>query len=218
MVDVLPFQSPLVRTSKMITSPEPSSPFSSWVVIRGTSSEATAVAVNTQSRTTAGSVKVLNKCLIDIVTPYPLDVLFYSLQSSRLEKGQTCKHRTLHKNPVKGLPGLHKNEISAYPPPRLGYERFPAGIRIRIILGYPSSNGEFKKKHLTVDVKIILHPNAEYNPSVNLAFLQVGGHSAFVLSNFRSARLGDRAVFDDLHFTHNSVKYKRHEAHRRHRV
>jgi hypothetical protein len=25
-------------------------------------------------------------------------------------------------------------------------------------------------------------------------------------------------VFDDLHFTHNSVKYKRHEAHYRHRV
>ena len=108
---------------------------------------------------------------------------------------------------------LSKGEISTHPPPRLGCGRFPAGIRIRIILEYPSSNGEFKEKHLTVDVKIILHPNAEYNPSEHLAFLQVGGHSAFVLSNFRSARLGDRVVFDDLHFTHNSVKYKRHEAH-----
>jgi len=217
MVDVLFSMALLVRTSRMITSPEPSSSFSSWVLIRGTSLEATAPAVNTQSRTTAGSVKVLNKCLIDIITPYYLAVLFYILQSSRLGKGQTCKHHTLHKSPVKGLPGLSENEISAYPP-RVGYERLPAGIPVRIILGYPSSNGEFKKKHLTVDVKIIFHPNAEYNPSVYLAFLQVGGHSAFVLSNFRSARLGDGVVFDDLHFTHNSVKYKRHEAHYRHRV
>jgi len=96
-----------------------------------------------------------------------------------LEKAK-LKHHKIHKSPINSLPGLHKNEISANPPPRLDCERFPAGIPIRILLGYPSSKEEFKGKDLTVGEKILLHPNAEYNPSVRLTFLQVGGYSPFV--------------------------------------
>jgi hypothetical protein len=150
---------------------------------------------------------------------YPLFFGRFVLQPLRFSIAKRPnKHHAVYESPVNSCSVLSKSEISAHPPPRLGCERFPAGIPVRITLGYPSSDGEFKEKHLTVDAKIILHPNAEYNPSVHLALLQVGGHSAFVLSNSRSARLDDRLILENLHFTHNSVKYKRHEAHYRHRV
>ena len=127
---------------------------------------------------------------------------------------------------------------------------------------------------VTVDKKILLHPNAEYNLSPRLTFRQVAGHRAFIrlrqntlqlveakrrsrhrgcsnkwggdfgatclavafkrrqvpldtlqftagsfiLGNFRTCRLDDLLFFDNLHFTHNSVKYRRHEAYHSHRV